>query len=83
MTRLPDVPPETIDGILATRWPGKDIDVLREAVAQMTAGRTWATVAIDPAASDRWMRMLAENAMLTRAPAYDELADDSFMKAHR
>jgi NitT/TauT family transport system substrate-binding protein len=83
MTRLPDTPPETIDGILATRWPGKDIDVLREAVAQMTAGRTWATVAIDPAASDRWMRMLAENAMLTRAPAYDELADDSFMKAYR
>lgn len=52
----------------------------------MNAGRTWATVAIDPAASDRWMRMLAENAMLTRPPgppAYDELADDSFMKAYR
>ena len=83
MTRLPDTPAETIDGILTSRWPGKDVEVLREAVAQMTAGRTWETVAIDPAASDRWMRMLAENAMLTRPPAYAELADDSFMKAYR
>jgi NitT/TauT family transport system substrate-binding protein len=83
MRRLPDVPTETVDGVLASRWPGKDIAVLREAVAQMRAGRTWETVAIDPAASDRWMRMLAENAMVTRAPGYDELADDSFMKAHR
>jgi len=83
MSRLPDTPAETIDAVLAARWPGKDITVLREAVAQMKAGRTWETVAIDPASSDRWMRMLAENHMVTRAPRYDELADDSFMKAHR
>lgn len=83
MTRLPDTPAGTIDGILSARWPGKDIDVLREAVGQMRTGQTWETVAIDPAASGRWIRMLAENAMLTRPPAYDELADDSFMKAYR
>jgi NitT/TauT family transport system substrate-binding protein len=83
MDRLPDTPAETIDAILTARWPGKDLAVLREAVAQMSAGRVWETVAIDPAASDRWMRMLAENSMLTRVPTYDELADDSFMKAHR
>ncbi|GAA4557125.1 ABC transporter substrate-binding protein [Pseudonocardia xishanensis] len=83
MARLHEVPAATIDGVLAARWPGKDITVLREAVDQMKAGRTWETVAVDPAASDRWMRMLAENRMVTRAPGYDELADDSFMKAYR
>lgn len=83
MARLPETPAETVDGIVAARWPAKDITVLREAVAQMQAGRTWETVAVDPAASDRWMRMLAENHMVTRAPGYDELADDSFMKAYR
>ena len=35
------------------------------------------------AEADRWMRMLAEESMLARIPAYDELADDSFMKAYR
>ncbi|SDG87380.1 ABC transporter substrate-binding protein [Pseudonocardia oroxyli] len=83
MARLPGTPAETVDGVLAARWPGKDITVLREAVAQMRAGRTWETVAIDPAASDRWMRMLAESQMVVRAPGYAELADDSFMKAYR
>jgi hypothetical protein len=29
------------------------------------------------------MRMLAEAAMVTRAPSYAELSDDTFMKAYR
>ncbi len=34
-------------------------------------------------ASDRWMRMIAEAAMVNRAPSYSELTDDTFMKAYR
>lgn len=83
MARFPDTPAETVDAVLTARWPGKDVDVLRAAVAQMAAGRTWETVAIDPAASDRWMRMLAAESMVARPPAYAELADDSFMAPHR
>ncbi|WP_326952924.1 ABC transporter substrate-binding protein [Amycolatopsis sp. NBC_01286] len=83
MKNLPSTPAATIDGILTARWPGKDLAILRDATAQMAASAVWATVAIDPAGSDRWMRMLAESAMLTRVPAYDDLADDSFMKAYR
>jgi NitT/TauT family transport system substrate-binding protein len=83
MTALPSTPAETVDSILTTRWPAKDLDILREATRQMTASTVWATVAIDPAASDRWMRMLAEAAMVTRAPSYAELSDDTFMKAYR
>jgi NitT/TauT family transport system substrate-binding protein len=83
MRLLPDIPTQTIDTILTTRWPGKDQAILRDVAGQMAAGRVWDTVAIDPAASDRWMRMLTEENMITRAPAYHELADDSFMKAYR
>jgi NitT/TauT family transport system substrate-binding protein len=80
---LPTTPAGTVDAILAARWPGKDIGVLREVVRQMAAGGVWDTVAFAPAASDRWMRMLAAEGMLTRTPAYSELADDSFMKEYR
>ncbi|SFS65304.1 ABC transporter substrate-binding protein [Saccharopolyspora flava] len=83
MQRLPETPAETIDEILTARWPGKDLDILREATRQMSASTVWDTVAIDPEGSDRWMRMLHESAMLTRIPGYHELADDSFMKDYR
>jgi NitT/TauT family transport system substrate-binding protein len=83
MRRLPETPTEVIDAVLAARWPHKDLPILRAAVEQMASGGVWDTVAIDPTASDRWMRMLAEEAMITRAPGYHELADDSFMKAYR
>jgi NitT/TauT family transport system substrate-binding protein len=69
--------------ILAARWPTKDIAVLRDATQQMSASTVWETVAIDPAASDRWMRMIAEAAMVTHAPSYSMLTDDTFMKAYR
>ena len=70
MTALPSTPAETIDSILADRWPGKDLDLLRDPSSrQMTASTVWETVAIDPEASDRWMRMLAEAGMVTRRRA--------------
>jgi NitT/TauT family transport system substrate-binding protein len=83
MSSLPTTPSETVDAILTSRWPAKNIDILREATRQMRASTVWQTVAIDPAASDRWMRMLAESAMLTHIPGYSELTDDAFMKAYR
>ena len=83
MTALPGTPGETIDSVLAARWPNKDLEILREATRQMRLSTVWKTVAIDPAASDRWMRMIAEAAMVTRAPGYAELTDDTFMKAYR
>lgn len=83
MTALPTTPPATIDSILADRWPAKDLDLLRQATREMSESTVWATVAIDPAASDRWMRMIAEAAMVRQAPGYAELTDDAFMKAYR
>ena len=83
MAALPTTPAATVDAILVQRWPARDLDLLREATRQMVESEVWATVAVDPAACDRWMRMIAEAGMVRRAPGYAELTDDAFMKAHR
>lgn len=83
MMALPGTSATTVDTILATRWPGKDLGLLRDATRQMIESTLWDTVAIDPVGSDRWMRMIAEAAMVRRAPEYAELTDDAFMKAYR
>ena len=52
-------------------------------MASLASSAVWETVAIDPDASDRWMRILTEEGMVTTPPSYAELADDSFMKSYR
>ena len=69
--------------ILAERWPTKDRALMRSVVEALTASDVWQTVAIDPDASDRWMRILTEEGMVSSPPSYDELADDTFMKPYR
>ena len=75
--------PALLDSILAERWPTKDRALMRSVVDALTASDVWQTVAIDPDASDRWMRILTEEGMVSTPPSYDELADDSFMKPYR
>ena len=79
----PNLDPRLLDTILAERWPGKDLGPDARWSRQMVASGVWQTVAIDPDASDRWMRILTEEGMVTHVPGYDELADDSFMKPYR
>lgn len=59
--------------VLAARWPEKDPALLRSAVDQMAAGGVWDTTVIDPEASDRWMRILVDGGLVTRAPSLAEL----------
>ena len=75
--------PVLLDSILAERWPTKDRALMRSVVDALTASDVWQTVAIDPDASDRWMRILTEEGMVSAPPSYDELADDTFMKPYR
>jgi len=72
-----------LDTILAERWPEKDRALMRSVVSALAASSVWESVAIDIDASDRWMRILADEGMVSSPPAYDELADDSFMKPYR
>ena len=83
MRLLPTVDPNTVDAILKRRWPEKDQGILREAQRQMAESAVWDTVAIDETASDRWMRILAEGGLVSSAPSYAALADDSFMADYR
>ncbi|PPG85681.1 MULTISPECIES: ABC transporter substrate-binding protein [unclassified Rathayibacter] len=62
-----------IDAVLAARWPDRDSALLHEAADEMAAGGVWDTTVIDEAASDRWMRILAEAGLVTRAPSLAEL----------
>ncbi|ROS23461.1 NitT/TauT family transport system substrate-binding protein [Rathayibacter sp. PhB127] len=62
-----------IDAVLAARWPDRDPVLLHEAAEEMAAGGVWDTTVIDEAASDRWMRILAEAGLVTRAPSLAEL----------
>ncbi|PPF55679.1 ABC transporter substrate-binding protein [Clavibacter michiganensis] len=62
-----------IDAVLAARWPDRDPALLLEAVAEMAAGGVWDTTVIDEAASDRWMRILADAGLVSRAPALAEM----------
>ncbi|MFJ6742793.1 ABC transporter substrate-binding protein [Streptomyces sp. NPDC091279] len=83
MRLVPTVDAGTLDAILKHRWPEKDQGILREAQRQMAQSAVWDTVAIDESASDRWMRILAEGGLVTSAPSYAALADDSFMAEYR
>ena len=56
---------------------------MRSVVDALTASDVWQTVAIDPDASDRWMRILTEEGMVSAPPSYADLADEAFMKPYR
>jgi NitT/TauT family transport system substrate-binding protein len=81
MTR--DLDPALLDQILAERWPSKDRALMRSVVDALVSSDVWGSVAIDVDASDRWMRILTEEGLVSRPPSYTDLADDSFMKAYR
>ncbi|OOP63146.1 hypothetical protein BMF89_07625 [Arthrobacter sp. SRS-W-1-2016] len=62
-----------IDAVLAARWPDRDPVLLHQAVDEMAGGGVWDTTVIDADASDRWMRILADAGLVTRAPSLAEL----------
>ena len=84
MTALPTTPAATIDchphHPLARQGPRPPPRRDPADDGERPCGRPWPSI---PTASDRWMRMIAEAAMVTRAPSYSELTDDAFMKAYR
>jgi len=78
MQLLPDVEASVIDEILVSRWPDGDLAVLRSAVEEMRASEVWATTVVDPAACERWSRILAEGGLVPSAPSHTTLIDDRF-----
>ncbi len=83
MRMTQELDPALLDQILAERWPTKDRALMRSVVDALVTSDVWGSVAIDVDASDRWMRILTEEGLVSRPPSYNDLADDSFMKAYR
>lgn len=63
--------------LLAQHWPATPAAPLRMACERMLRSHTWDTVRIDAAATARWMRILLDEKMIRRTPAFDELVDSS------
>ncbi|CAD5989256.1 ABC transporter substrate-binding protein [Agreia sp. COWG] len=64
---------DDIETVLTQRFGDRDRGLLREAASEMARGGVWDTTVIDPEASDRWMRILAEAGLIVRAPSLSEL----------
>ena len=65
--------------LLAEHWPGTPVAPLRRACERMLRSRTWDTVAIDGAATDRWMRILHDENMVRQAPAFQSLVNNAIV----
>jgi ABC-type nitrate/sulfonate/bicarbonate transport system substrate-binding protein len=63
--------------LLARHWPNTPTAPLRRACQRMLGSHTWDTVRIDPAATERWMRILYDETMIRHAPTFHELIDTS------
>lgn len=65
--------------LLEQHWPHTPVEPLRRACARMLGSRTWDTARIDPAATDRWMRILLGERMIRQAPSFDALVDTTIV----
>ncbi|MEV6218440.1 ABC transporter substrate-binding protein [Nocardia sp. NPDC051833] len=75
MRRLRTTAVAELEPLLAAHWPEVATSTLLRSCERIRASRTWETVRIDAAASDRWMRMLAEAGMVRTAPPFADLIE--------
>lgn len=68
-----------LDPLLTQRWPATPAGPLSRACARMLGSLTWDTVRIDPAATERWTRILQDENMVRRAPTFAELVDTTIV----
>ncbi|GEM30935.1 hypothetical protein NN3_19420 [Nocardia neocaledoniensis NBRC 108232] len=75
MRAVRTVPLAELEPLLAAHWPGIATETLLRSCARIKSSGTWDTVRIDAGASDRWMRILAQEKMVPTAPAFADLID--------
>lgn len=75
MAAVNQAPVTELEPLLTEHWPSMSAATLSAACGRIQASRTWETPRIDPAATDRWMRILAEESMVRTAPTFDDLVD--------
>lgn len=67
--------------LLDEHWPGLPPEVLGAACGRMLNSHTWDTPRIDPAATDRWMRILFDESMVRSVPDFSDVVDTSIVDA--
>lgn len=65
--------------LLEQHWPATPAVPLRKACARMLDSHTWDTTRIDPAATERWMRILLDEKMIGHAPSFEALVDTTIV----
>ncbi|KRD08689.1 hypothetical protein ASE48_09090 [Mycobacterium sp. Root265] len=65
--------------LLEQHWPTTPAVPLRKACARMLGSHTWDTTRIDPAATERWMRILLDENMIRQAPSFDALVETTIV----
>ncbi|GGF20446.1 ABC transporter substrate-binding protein [Williamsia phyllosphaerae] len=81
MAAVRQAPVSELEPLLAEHWPAMPLATLSASCARIQRSRTWDTVRIDGPATDRWMRILAEEAMVRSAPAFADLVDTRIVDA--
>lgn len=65
--------------LLDQQFPNTPATPLRKACARMLGSRTWDTARIDPAATERWVRILLDERMITQAPSFEALVNTTIV----
>ena len=81
MTTVKATPVSELEPLLTEHWPHIALPTLSAACTKIQQSRTWDTVRIDADASDRWMRILEEEAMVRKAPKFDDLVTSRVVDA--
>lgn len=81
MTTVKATPVSELEPLLTEHWPHIALPTLSAACTKIQQSRTWDTVRIDADASDRWMRILEEEAMVRKAPKFVDLVTSRVVDA--
>ena len=81
MATVKATPVSELEPLLTEHWPHIALPTLSAACTKIQQSRTWDTVRIDADASDRWMRILEEEAMVRKAPKFDDLVTSRVVDA--
>lgn len=65
--------------LLDQHFPNTPTAPLRKACARMLGSHTWDTARIDPAATERWMRILLDEKMIRQAPSFEALVNTTIV----
>ena len=81
MRLMASVTVDDVAALIAEHWPTMSQAVLGSACARMLNSHTWDTPRIDRRATERWMRILFEERMVGRIPAFEDVVDDAIVEA--